>query len=262
MAIQEQSTGIAQLARSSGGSRGRSAISSISSRGPGRHSVGGLARCRIGRVDHSGGDASKNLAALTNDDRIEFQGIAHPGARGRSLVTRGALRLALSEYVGGALAPADWSFTRDDNGRPILAGETARRFRYLDFSCSHTPWMSVVAISDSGRIGVDIEACQCGYDDGLAMHFLSARERCQVRALPEEARSAVFARLWSLKEAYVKALGSGISEDLAALSFDAISDQCFFVEPTFELPNGVEFASWKTASAGGQLFAAVAAVET
>lgn len=146
-----------------------------------------------------------------------------------------------------------WTFERDALGRPAVGPGLPR----VDFSCSHTPWTSLIAISRRGQVGIDVEGCQCGYDDALAAGFLSARERRQLRLLPETERARAFARLWTLKEAYLKASGGGLSEDIGMIEFDAISDEAV-VEPVFGGQDGLKLAAWEIASSGGRLSAALA----
>lgn len=208
---------------------------------------------RVWRVDHVISDDAVIHETLTEADRAEFSHIKHAGMRARGLATRSLLRKALSEFVGGSVHWREWTFTRDGYGRPMLGPGLPQ----LSFSCSHTVSVSLIAISSGGEVGVDVESCQCGYDEELVSGFLSARERRQLRCLPDGLRPEAFARLWTLKEAYLKAFGGRLSEEIGSVEFDVIADSAIIV-PAFGTDSGLKLAAWQIASSGGHISAALA----
>lgn len=173
--------------------------------------------------------------------------------RARSLATRSLLRRALSDFVNGDIHCRDWRFTRDDVGRPMLGPGLPA----LSFNCSHTTSVSLIAVSRAGAVGIDVESCQCGYDEDLVAGFLSARERRQLRCLPEGLRAEAFARLWTLKEAYLKAFGGRLSEEIGSVEFDVHAESAI-IAPAFGTDSGLKLAAWQIASSGGQISAALA----
>ena len=127
------------------------------------------------------------------------------------------LRNILAPLVG---LPADaLVFDREAKGRPFLRHQGAP-----DFNLSDTIGGTLVAITTSGRIGVDLERV----DRRPPVHRLAARwfssgESAALLALaPDEARLA-FLRLWTAKEASCKATGTGIYGFLSDWRFDASS---------------------------------------
>jgi 4'-phosphopantetheinyl transferase len=184
----------------------------------GRHAVPGV---RIWYVAHgSNSKFEDHETALTKSDLDEFASVRHAETRQRSLATRAVLRRALSECVGGKVAPNAWRFDRTENGQPILRGGENN----LKFSCSHTPRMSVIAVSTGGEVGVDIADASFEFAADWLDDVMSARERRALERVPRSKIGRAVSRLWTLKEAYVKMLGTGIAE-VADVAFDLSDDR-------------------------------------
>ncbi len=128
------------------------------------------------------------------------------------------LRTALSDRVP-TRAPQDWRFEAEPGGRPELAG--ALRATGLRFSLSHTRGLVACVVTSGLACGVDVEGLARGVDAaGLARRVLSPAERVRFAATPAADRQADFLRRWTLKEAYTKATGRGLSTPFGTLSFD------------------------------------------
>ncbi len=181
----------------------------------------GYAKARISCVPHILSSYSVlSLSALTDADYSEFSVIRHTGARGRSLAARAVLRRLLTAASGGAVAPSAWRFARSASGKPHLQHGDAE----LHFSCSHSQVASIVAVSTSGPVGIDIANCAAGFDDALLANYYSKRERAQIAALPEAAKADARVRLWTLKEAHLKRAGGAVSETVRDLEFELDAD--------------------------------------
>ncbi|WP_047145243.1 4'-phosphopantetheinyl transferase superfamily protein [Aquamicrobium sp. LC103] len=182
-------------------------------------------------------------------DRFHFE-----RNRRQFTITRALLRFTLSQYVPG-VAPRDWRFTRNGHGRPAIANEIGQA---LDFNLSHTTGRAVISVSRSTFVGVDIEWRGREIESAdLARHFFAAEETAD---LPDVAvaRDRRFFMLWTLKEAYVKALGRGLSIPLDSFCIgfpeeDAISLR---VDDPPDAPFG--WRLW-TLDAGGDYALSVAA---
>jgi 4'-phosphopantetheinyl transferase len=191
-------------------------------------------------------------STLTDADRDEFASIRHLPVRRRSLKTRAVLRRALSEAVSGRTAPQEWQFRRTDDGKPLLYPNSYT----LTFSCSHTPWGSVIAVSSVGEIGIDIaEAAFPSSPDWIA-DVLSSEEQSALHQVPECERGSVLSRLWTLKEAYVKLLGIGIAAP-SAVAFDLRNNRLMSAHCHRVLANP-DFRTWIVNSQGRQLSVALA----
>ena len=176
---------------------------------------------RIWYVPHSLETAlADQCGTLTTADAAEFASVRNAKKRQRSLATRSVLRKALSEVTGGRTAPHEWRFDRSELGKPALAGGSGE----LHFSCSHTPWASVVAVSTAGPIGIDIESAVIPASEEWLSDVFTPGERKALRTMDAEEREAAISRLWALKEAYLKMLGTGIAE-VASVAFDPCNDR-------------------------------------
>lgn len=189
---------------------------------------------------------------LTEADRHEFASIRHLPVRRRSLKTRAVLRRALSEAVGGQIAPHEWCFYRTGNGKPLVLPSLDN----LTFSCSHTPWVSIIAVSTVGEVGIDIEEAVLPAGATWLSDVLSVEERSALAEVPDSDRGGVLTRLWTLKEAYLKLLGIGIDEP-SAVAFDSRNDRLI----SGHCPRAgarPEFRTWTVDSHGRRLSVALA----
>ncbi|WP_181798604.1 4'-phosphopantetheinyl transferase superfamily protein, partial [Streptomyces sp. WELS2] len=112
--------------------------------------------------------------------------------------------------------PADrLELARGPAGRPYLRGCDR-----LALSLSHTGDLLVLALSLHGAIGVDAEALgRSGCRALLAQRACTAQELTDLRALPVHERGDAMLRLWTLKEAYTKALGVGTGLPFGTFGF-------------------------------------------
>ena len=101
------------------------------------------------------------------------------------------------------------------SGRPELHRPRAR----LRFSVASSGPVTLVAITDGAAVGVDVERAANGAGLDRAQHlFLSAAEQEDVAALPPHARPRELLRRFTVKEALAKALGTGLTDELPALT--------------------------------------------
>jgi len=146
-------------------------------------------------------------ATLSADERDRAARFYFERDRRRYIVARGALRTILGECLGVDAAAVEFQYGA--HGKPSLAADLA-------FNVSHSGELALIACSRRGEIGVDIEEIRLLTDaDLVASQFFSPREVARLRALPLGMRNEAFFRCWTRKEAYVKALGEGLSRPLA-----------------------------------------------
>jgi 4'-phosphopantetheinyl transferase len=112
--------------------------------------------------------------------------------------------------TGGAGVPR-----RDDRGRPRVDHGSSLP---VDVSLSHSGDYVVAAISERGAIGVDVEVDR-NLSLGVEERCFTPSELTWLRAEGGE-RTERFMRLWTLKEAYVKATGEGLGAELRSISFE------------------------------------------
>lgn len=135
--------------------------------------------------------------------------------RRRYLSAHTMLRKLLSAYLPGGAAPIEFQFGPE--GKPAIPGSPLR------FNLSHSGELALAAFTLNRDVGVDIERIREGVnDEGIARRFFSQSESSALSALPEGERDHAFFRIWTRKEAYVKARGGGLSIPLD--SFDVSLD--------------------------------------
>jgi 4'-phosphopantetheinyl transferase len=160
----------------------------------------------------------KYHSLLTSEEQCRAERFHFAKDRCRYLVTRVLVRTVLSRYVG--LDPQAWRFRPGAYGKPEIAN-VLRMLDEISFNLSHTDGLVMLGVSSQIALGVDVE-CVTSKDAplGLADGFFAAVEAADLYALPEHRRQERFFELWTLKEAYIKARGMGLSIPLDQFSFD------------------------------------------
>jgi phosphopantetheinyl transferase len=136
------------------------------------------------------------------------------------------LRRCLSHYIQ---RPSDsWLFLRQEDGKPELQDSTIP----LAFNISHSDDYLAIAVCDRGyQLGVDVEVPRERAFLRLARRYFADSETAALERVPVTELSDLFYRYWTLKEARLKALGSGLRTPLASFSVifsenSAISVDC------------------------------------
>lgn len=126
----------------------------------------------------------------------------------RYLTTRLMVREVLSRYA--KVEWGDWKFTKNEYGKPaICAPELTVP---LFFNVSHTAQVIVLAVARISEIGIDVESRVPKDFHSIAKKFFGSEETAWIlKANNEQAAEDRFLTIWTLKEAYMKALGLGFS---------------------------------------------------
>jgi 4'-phosphopantetheinyl transferase len=131
--------------------------------------------------------------------------------RRRYVVTRGLLRRLLARCLG--TRPDELRFDYSEFGKPSLAAGFAQT--RLRFNVSHSGDLILIAIATGRAVGVDVERIRTDMNvDQIAQRFFSVGERTALAALAAELQHDVFFACWTRKEAYIKAMGEGLSMPL------------------------------------------------
>jgi len=144
-------------------------------------------------------------------DEWQRAGRFHRGRdRQRFLAGRRALREILGLFLN--VSPANFVFSYGEFGKPQIAAPDAAHS--LQFNLAHSDSMVVYAIARH-ELGVDLERVRAMDEtEQIASHFFTSREYGCLLALPEQQRLEGFFNCWTRKEAYLKAIGSGLNEGL------------------------------------------------
>jgi 4'-phosphopantetheinyl transferase len=138
----------------------------------------------------------------------------------RWTVARGALRCILATYA--RCEPSVLVFRAGSHGKPALAWPREN----ISFNLSHTGGLALVAIAGNVRVGIDAESMRSEIEvEDLSRRFFEAAEAAEILALSSDARLAAFFACWTRKEAFVKALGGGLSVPLDRFQVSVRSDQ-------------------------------------
>lgn len=159
-------------------------------------------------------------SSLSADELERLQRINHAEVNRRFLVGRGLLRETLAECSGAD--PREFEFQYNAHGKPSLKapGEPP-----LEFNVSHTRGLAMCAVATCGPLGVDVERERRVENHlGIARRVFAPAEMEQLELLPAERRDEAFLKLWTLREALVKARGVGLLTDPADFAFSLNRD--------------------------------------
>jgi phosphopantetheinyl transferase len=153
---------------------------------------------------------------LNKSERERLSKFLREEPRTAFLASRALLRSVLAEKL--QCDPLQLQIEPDANDKPQLISPQLSPPHKLHFNLSHCQGWVVLAVSDSGPVGVDIESTARGNNIlGIAKRFFQPDEFALLAALPEDERAQLFCELWTLKEAMVKAAGLGIGRMLAGV---------------------------------------------
>jgi len=158
------------------------------------------------------------------------------------IASRWLLRSVLARYL--SVSPAAVEFLRTDRGKPYLPQSD------IHFSLSHSGDWAVLAVGKIELIGVDVEALKKTRNLlGIAESYYHPHEVAYLQTLGSAAQADYFYRLWTLKEAFFKALGTGISAGLDKIHFVLDADAITATpEPSLNAPHKWQFHQWELSS--------------
>ena len=163
---------------------------------------------RSGALDVTADEIARLGALIDTDERAHAARFHQTRDRRRFIVRRGRLREWLGRHLGEA--PERLAFTNGAFGKPALAGSM------LHFSISHSGDRMLAAFADV-EVGCDLERCDRIRDwRPIADRLFSPQERAALAVLPEPEGRLGFFACWARKEAFVKAIGLGLSYPLDA----------------------------------------------
>jgi 4'-phosphopantetheinyl transferase len=128
------------------------------------------------------------------------------------LYGRSVLRHLLGMWAG--VEPGALMFGYGPGGKPFL--QFPQTEVALQFNLSHSSGRLVIALSEGRSVGVDIERVRCEMDWlPVARRCFSSEELESLLTLPVEQRVSDFFKVWTCKEAFLKATGQGLIENMA-----------------------------------------------
>jgi 4'-phosphopantetheinyl transferase len=160
------------------------------------------------RLDVPAPTVARLAASLPAEERAAGGRLAFDHLRRRFLVRRGALRRILAAYLG--VPPEDVRLEQNEHGKPRLGAAFAGSG--IRFSATHSEELALVAVARDRELGVDLERVRSlTTADAIADRWFARAERRHLQALPEADRLVAFYAHWTLKEAFAKARGLGLT---------------------------------------------------
>jgi 4'-phosphopantetheinyl transferase len=151
---------------------------------------------------------------LSEDERERASRYVQQKTREQFVLVRGLLREILAERINsinsGSVTASSLRFGYSQFGKPFLS-----EYREWQFNVAHTRNVALIAVARHRAVGVDVQWCNPEIDIEKAMtKAYSDSEKTLLQELAPQSKRAMSFQLWTLKEAYVKADGRGLSLDL------------------------------------------------
>lgn len=163
--------------------------------------------CRVWWSDTRHRPVNELIGVLSDVERVRAARFHREQDRIRFVTGCWLLRGAVGGLLGTAPAavPVDRRCDQcgEPHGRPRIAGSS------VDVSVTHSGTRVGVALSVAGPVGLDLEEV-VPMPGGIAWSMLAPAERAALRRLPEADRPTGFLRIWTRKEAALKAVGEGL----------------------------------------------------
>jgi 4'-phosphopantetheinyl transferase len=178
---------------------------------------------------------------LSGTEQFRCEKLLFERHRHEYLMTRALVRTTLSRYL--PVEPEEWQFTQGPFGKPKIEPSCG-----LHFNLSNTPCLTACLVSRCGEVGVDIEPWSRAKDIAEIAHTVfSPSELDELHALPPRLQDNRVLSLWTLKESYVKARGTGLNFPLKKFSFlfdDVSVSRLLFDAQLNDTPEHWRFGTW------------------
>lgn len=162
---------------------------------------------------------------LSPDETQRAEQYHFPEERQRFINSRGILKDILGLYLN--IPPEKIRFRNNSFGKPFV--DIGVPQIDLQFSMSRSHDLALYAITCNRQIGIDIEYIHPILEiDQLIHRFFSLREKHAIRSVSPDHKLDTFFRYWTYKEAYIKAIGAGLSVSLN--QFDIFDSTASFIE--------------------------------
>ncbi len=175
---------------------------------------------------------------LSREERERAERCLVQAVRNRLIAAHGRLRILLGRYLG--LDPRRLQFRTGPRGKPYLAGSPP-----LQFNLAHSGNLALAAITREVEAGVDLERHRSEIaGEAIARRFFSPAETAWLLGLAEAARLDGFYRIWTAKEAFVKAHGAGLGFGLQEFTV-AVGERWEVVEVRGDQEEARRWSLWR-----------------
>jgi 4'-phosphopantetheinyl transferase len=190
---------------------------------------------------------------LTPDERTRAERFRFAPDRDSFIVARGTLRTLLGRYL--RREPSALRFSYGPQGKPALVEPSDG----LSFNVSHSHGFALYAVTRDRLVGVDIERIRPDLaDEKIAERFFAPGEVARLFSLAPELRHDAFFACWTRKEAYIKAVGQGLSLSLQQFEVSLAPYEPAALLATFDDPGEASYWTLHNLEPGAGYAAAVA----
>ena len=157
-------------------------------------------------------DATTSLLGLLSEqERDQARRFYHKRDRSGYVISHVTLRVLLGGYLD--VHPEAITFALTAEGKPYLLPLPGRDT--IGFNLSHSGGFAVIGIASGQEIGIDLEYVDWSFPIAeAARQVLTDREFDTLASLPDRLRVPAFYRFWTMKEAYLKGVGTGVSREM------------------------------------------------
>jgi 4'-phosphopantetheinyl transferase len=194
------------------------------------------------------------LGLLGKQELESYQALAQPQHRREYLISQAFLRDVLGSYIGDDSQALE--FERNASGKPSLK-QCGPSLENLQFNLSHSAELMACTVTRAGAVGVDVETL--AMDSGMlgvADHYFSTSEVASLQNLDGAEQQRLFCKIWTLKEAYIKARGEGLSLALDSFSFECLDSDNIRLRDADGYREDWQF--WSLEPVSGQIIAVAA----
>lgn len=184
----------------------------------------------------------KYYSMLSSEERSRAEKFKLDEIRNRWIVTRGLLRVLIANYY--KCNPQEIDFRYNEFGKPFFCSQSD--VNNLSFNLSHSENLAVFIFTQSRFVGIDVEKVKqlSSFEDIINLCF-SDYEKEWFKTIPVSEKNEVFFKIWTSKEAYIKAIGKGFSFSPDRISLNLNNYNKLFFK---EIIGNNNFKKWKLIS--------------
>jgi len=206
---------------------------------PERHPELGSDEIHIWRANLAELASAGDLEILDDDERERSARFVKPEHGSRYATAQALLRRMLSAYTGRSVQ--DIAYRRGPNGKPYLLDSS------LEFNITHSGDLLLAAVTLGREVGIDIEHVRPERPVmSLAKRYYTPAEVAWIGTLQKEEQARAFFRLWTLKESFLKARGTGLPGGLNTFEYALVDEdepRLLWTHPPHGKPE--DWSSWE-----------------
>ncbi|MFL1425959.1 4'-phosphopantetheinyl transferase family protein [Acinetobacter baumannii] len=192
--------------------------------------------CPVSRVPQDHVILSHYLSFLNAAEKLRYDQYLPQAAR-LFLISRVLTKSVLADKLG--ISPHQVNIQLQPNGKPFVQGG-----KTIYFNLSHSGDVIVLAVTEKGEIGVDVERTNHEFEWRRVDSVLAPSEIEWIQQNEWTNPTSVYQRffqIWTLKESYIKCTGEGMSRHLKKLNFHVLAEHIEFLDSTRDIQKTEEY---------------------